>query len=464
MADRMTSQDPQPGPAGQPTAAPTPGEDAPRRRVVITGVGVVSALGRTTGEVWEAMAAERSAVGPITRFDTADYRTKIAAEVPDADTLDPRFKQPYWDALDRRSRFAVSAALSAVQGAGLAFNQQNRAWVATVMASERPEEDWLLEGARLLERDPEAAKRVLAQHARPHAPADRVAALLGVTGPTLQVENRSAGGLAAIIEAADMIRRGDALVAIAGGAEAPINPLGLAAFEGTGALSARNDDPAGASRPLDAGRDGFVLAEGAAMVTLEALEVATARGARILAELEGEAMTFSAGADGTPGFDAVQIGAALQRALLLSGRIQAEVDLVALHAAGTLEGDRQEAVGVRRIFGAATRHHMYTPALKSHTGHMLGASGPLSLAILLEAMHRQEIPWTRNVEQEDAEIDLDGNFKGVRADTLRVAMVNATGWAHNAAIAICHPEAMRPVAESTAAPVLPIPGREGDLP
>jgi 3-oxoacyl-[acyl-carrier-protein] synthase II len=228
-------------------------------------------------------------------------------------------------------------------------------------------------------------------------------------------------------------------------------------------LSTRNDDPAGASRPLDATRDGFVLAEGAAVVTLEALEVARARGARILAEIEGEAMTFSAGQDGTPGFDAVQIGAALQRALLTSGRIQSEVDLVALHAAGTKEGDREEASGVKRIFGAATRHHMYTPALKSHTGHLLGASGPMSLAILLEAMHRQVIPWTRNLATEDPAIDLDANPKGLRADTLRVAMVNATGWAHNATLAICHPEAMRPVGDTTAAPVMALPGRNLDL-
>jgi 3-oxoacyl-[acyl-carrier-protein] synthase II len=200
------------------------------------------------------------------------------------------------------------------------------------------------------------------------------------------------------------------------------------------------------------------------VVTLEALEVATARGARILAELEGEGMTFSAGAGGEPGFDAVQIGAAIQRALVTSGRIQSEVDLLALHAAGTPEGDRQEATGVKRIFGAATRHHMYTPALKSHYGHMLGASGPMALAIVLEAMHRQVIPWTRNLDEEDPQIDLDANPSGPRADTLRVAMVNATGWAHNATIAICHPDAMRAVEEPAGdADVLPIPDR-GELP
>ncbi|MEX2373498.1 MAG: beta-ketoacyl-[acyl-carrier-protein] synthase family protein, partial [Dehalococcoidia bacterium] len=406
----------------------------------------------------------RSGIGRITRFDASMFRTRIAGEVPDADTRDARFKQPYWDALDRRSRFAVSAALSAVQGAGLSFTEQNRAWVATLMASERPEEEWLLEGVRLLDTDPGEATRVLARLAQPHAPADRVASLLGVTGPTMQIENRSAGGLNAIIEGASMIRRGDALVAIVGGAEAPITPISLAAFEGTGALSARNDDPATASRPLDATRDGFVLAEGAAVVVLEALEVATARGARILAEVEGEGMTFSPGTDGVPGFDAVQIGASIQRALVTSGRIQSEFDLVALHAAGTMQGDRLEATGVKRIFGAATRHHMYTPALKSHTGHLLGASGPMTLAILLEAMHRQQIPWTRNLTEEDREIDLDANPRGPRSDTLRVAMVNATGWAHNATLAICHPEAMRPVATPSGPEVLPIPGRPTELP
>jgi 3-oxoacyl-[acyl-carrier-protein] synthase II len=412
--------------------------------VVITGVGVVCSLGRTSGELWEAIEAGRSGIGPITRFDAAGFTTRIAAEVPDAGERDTRFDGAYWSGLDLRSRFAVSAALSAIQGAGLSFTPQNRGQVAVVMASERPEEELLLAGARsLIAGDVAGAAATLAAHARPHAPADRIAALFGTTGPVLQVENRSAGGLNAIIEAADMIRRGDALVAIAGGAEAPITPLTVAAFQGTGALSTRNDDPAGASRPLDEGRDGFVLGEGAAVVTLEAIEVAHARGATILAEVEGEGMTFSPGASGTPAMDATQIGQALQLALVSSGRIQAEVDVLALHAAGSVEGDRIEALGVRRIFGAATRHHLYTPALKGHTGHLLGASGPLTLAVMLEAMYRGKVPPTLNLEREDPQVDLDGNAAGVREEHVLVAIVNATGWAHNAAIVLAHPRAMR---------------------
>jgi 3-oxoacyl-[acyl-carrier-protein] synthase II len=421
--------------------------EAPRPRVVITGVGVVHALGRSTGAIWDAMAEGRSAIGPITHFDAAPYATRIAAEV--RDEADGRFKPAYWDALDRRSRFAVSAALSATQGAGLTFTAQNRAQVAVVMASERPEEDRLFEGARhLATGDVEAAAAALAGNARPHAPAERIAALLGTTGPVLQIENRAPGGLAAIIEAAAVLRRGDALVALAGGAEAPITPLSLAAFQGTGSLSTRNDAPHEASRPLDLDRDGFVLAEGAAVVVLERLEVAVARGARILAEIEGEAMTFSAGRDGVPGFDADQIARCIQLALVTSGRIQSEVDVLALHAAGNVEGDRLEARAVRMIFGSATRHHMYTPALKSHLGHALAASGPLALAVILEGMHRQQIPGTRNLVREDPEIDLDANAKGPKPDTLRIAMINATGWAHNATLAICHPASMRPIPAS----------------
>ena len=427
-----------------PPSAPALHHDPSQPRVVITGVGIVSPLGRSLGAAWEAIASGRSGVRAISRFDTSRFQTRIAGEVADADRPDPRFSPAYWEQLDRRSRFAMSAALSAVQGAGLSFTAQNRAWVATVMATERPEDERLLEDARLLDDDPPRARELLSRLARPHAPAERVAAMLGVAGPTLQLENGGAGGLAAIIQAASLIRRGEALVAVAGGAEAPLTPLNLAAFEGAGLLSRRNDDPARAARPLDTSRDGFVLAEGAAVFTLESLDVATARGARILAELEGDGMTFSPGTSGEPAMDAVQVGAAIQQALATSGRIQSEVDLVALHASGSVEDDLTEATGLKRIFGANARHHLYTPALKSHVGHLLGASGPLTLAIVLEAMHRQLIPWTRNLEEEDPAIDLDANPGGPKSDALRVAMVNACGRGHSATLAICHPEAMRP--------------------
>ncbi|MDA1003334.1 MAG: beta-ketoacyl synthase N-terminal-like domain-containing protein, partial [Chloroflexi bacterium] len=296
------------------------------------------------------------------------------------------------------------------------------------------------------------------------SPAERVAALLGVTGPVLQLGAGTAGGLDAVIEAAAIIRRGDALVAIAGGAEAPITPLTLAAYQGAGLLSRRNDDPAAASRPLERDRDGLVLAEGAAIVVLELLEVAVARGARILAEIEGEGLSFSPGTSGEPQLAAVPIGQALQQALAVSGRIQSELDVIALDAAGTVEGDRIEALGIRRVFGAAARHHVYTPALKSHTGHALGASGPLTLVLMLEALERQRIPGTRNLDHEGDEIELDGNARGMRDDNVRVVGVSALGAARAAFVLLAHPRAMRRIPEFVESAILPLPDADTDIP
>jgi 3-oxoacyl-(acyl-carrier-protein) synthase len=411
------------------------------------------------------MADGRAAARAITRFDASHFASRIAAEVPDADRPDARFDEAYWRRLDPRSRFAVRATLDAVRRAALVITPQNRAQVAVVLASERPPDEALASGAeRLAAGDVAGAAAALAGSVGPWSPADRVAGLLGSTGPVLQLGAGTAGGLDAIIEAAAIIRRGDALVAIAGGAEAPITPLTFAAFQGAGLLSQRNDDPAAASRPLDRDRDGMVLAEGAAVVVLELLEVAVARGARILAEIEGEGLTFSPGRSGDPALEAASIGEAFQHALAVSGRIQSELDVIALDAAGTVEGDRIEALGVRRVFGAAARHHVYTPALKSHTGHALGASGPLTLVLMLEALERQRIPSTRNLDHEGEDIELDANASGMRADTVRVVGINGMGAARAAFVLLAHPRAMRRIPEPVETEVLPLPDAGSDLP
>lgn len=395
-------------------------EDRLDERVVITGVGLVCSLGRSRGELWEAMESARSGVRRIERFDATGLATQIAAEVAAADAPDDRFEADYWSALDARSRFAVSAALSAVQDAGLSITAQNRSELAVVIASE-----------------------VAPDHAAQASPAASVAALLATTGPALQIGEGSAGGLAAITTAASMIRSGEALVAIAGGAEAPITPATVAAHGDRGLLSMRNADPPAASRPFDRDRDGYVLGEGAAMLVLESLTVARARGARVLAEVEGRALTFSPGSGGHAALAAAHIGEAFQRCLMASGRIQTEVDVIAMHAAGSVERDRAEAVGVRRIFGGAARHHLYSPATTSHTGHLLGASAPLAICIMLEAMQRQRVPGTRNLDHEDPDIDLDANANGARDDTVRIVIVSGIGDADSGALLLAHPEAMR---------------------
>ena len=389
------------------------------RRVVITGCGVVCSLGQSSSEVWEAIASNHSGVKLISSFDVSRYKTKIAAELSDIGSLGKKFRQEYWDTIDKNSQFAVSAGLSAFEDASLNFTPQNSSEVAIVLASQWQEQN------------------VISQ------PAEALAGLLGVTGKVLQINALSAGGIVAISEAAEMIRRGDALVALAGGVENPITPETLSFYEERTDLSVNNDAPTKASRPLDLNRDGFVLAEGAAIVVLEDLEVAQARGAKILAELEGTSYTFSPGMSGIPKISISQISRSIQSAVEKSGRIRSEIDVIYMHASGSPEEDILEAKGIQSVFGAATRHHMYTPALKGHTGNMFSASGPLGVIVLTEAMKRGKIPSTLNLVDEDPDIDLDANKILMKDDMVSVCIVNSIGGPYNATLVISHPRVMR---------------------
>ena len=394
-------------------------ESALNRRVVITGCGVVCSLGRTSSEVWEAVENNLSGVKLISQFDTSKYKTKIAAEIDDIESLGHRFKQEYWDGLDKTAQFVVSAGLSAFEDASLNFTPQNSSEVAVVIASQWQERN------------------------STYQPAETLAGLLGVTGKVLQVNPHTAGGIVAISEAAEMIRRGDALVALAGGVENPITPETLSFYEERDDLSVNNASPTKASRPLDLNRDGFVIAEGAAIVVLEDLEVAQVRGANILAELEGSSYVFSPGMSGIPKISTSQIAKSILSAVDKSGRIRSEIDVVYMNASGSLEEDALEAKGIQSVFGAATRHHMYTPALKGHTGNMFSASGPLGVIVLTEAMQRGKIPSTLNLVDDDPEIDLDANKISVKDDIISVCIVNAIDGPNNATLVISHPRVMR---------------------
>ena len=394
-------------------------EDSLNRRVVITGCGVVCSLGRSPLEVWEAIENNRSGVKLISRFDTTKYKTKIAAGVDEIETLGERFNQKYWDSLDKTAQFVISAGLSAFEDASLSFTPENSGEVAIVIASQ-----WRERNTKF-------------------PPAETLAGLLGITGNVLQISPHSAGGIVAISEAAEMIRRGDALVALAGGVENPITPEVLSFYEERTDLSENNDSPANASRPLDLNRDGFVLAEGSAIVVLEDLEVAQVRGANILAELEGNSYTFSPGMSGIPKIAISQISRSIQSAVEKSGRIRSEIDVVYMNASGSVEEDVLEAKGIKSVFGSATRHHMYTPALKGHTGNMFSASGPLGVIVLTEAMQRGKIPSTLNLIDDDPGIDLDANKSSVKDDIISVCIVNAIGGPHNATLVISHPRVMR---------------------
>ena len=406
-------------------------QDEPR--VVVTGIGILSPLGKSLGEIWQALENNVSGLGPITRFDAGTLKSRVAGEISESNQVDTRFKPEYYDQLNRPQRYSVSAALSAVQSAGLVITPENSGQVACVITSNTPFTE---------------SESQLAEESNIHS-AHSVAALMGVSGPVIPLNSDHLSGIEAIVEATELIKRKRAFVAIAGATDARIDRRNFEINESMGLLSTKyNDNPESASRPLEHDRDGFIMAEGSVVFVLEALEVAVTRGAKILAEIEGSALTFSPGKEGSPDTDPIYIGRAIQGALIASGRIQSEVDAVMLDANGSLLDDAHEARAIHRVFGSAARHHMYTPALKSHFGDLGAASGPLSMAITLEAMNKQMIPSTRNLETEDEDIDLDANPNGIRSDALRVVMINSIHRSQNATIAICDPTAMRQIPEN----------------
>ena len=416
-------------------------------RVVITGIGVITPLGRSLGAIWSALENNESGVRNISRFDASGFESKVAGEIQESDRVDNRFRPDYFQSLRSSSRYTASAALSAIQAAGLSLTPENSGQIACVIAStESPDV--------ITPTDEEQIENTDTSH-----PSQNVAAFLGITGPVIPLDGRYLSGLEAIIEASEMIRRKDAYVAIAGGTDAQIDAATFTASEDRKELTTQgNSNPALASRPLDKDRNGKVLSEGSVVFVLEALEVAVTRGAKILAEIEGKSLTFSAGSNGKPTIDPVYIGRSIQGALLSSGRIQSEIDVLMLDACGSQEGDLAEARAVHRVFGGSVRHHMYTPAVKSHIGDMGAAAAPFALALTIEAMSRQQIPSTRNIENEASDIDLDANTKGFRSDALRVAMINSVSKSNNSTMTICDPTAMREIPSDFNIPEnLPIP-------
>ena len=416
-------------------------------RVVITGIGVITPLGRSLGAIWSALENHESGVRNITRFDSSGLESSVAGEIQESDLADSRFRSDYFQSLRTGSRYSASAALTAVQAAGLSLTPENSGQIACVIASAESQEITFF------------TKEKGAEIANTSHPGQNVAAFLGITGPVMPLDGRYVSGLEAIIEASEIIRRKDAYVAIAGGTDAQINLSTFAECESRKELTTQSStNPDLASRPLDRDRNGKVLSEGSVVFVLEALEVAVTRGAKILAEIEGKSLTFSAGSNGKSNTDPVHIGRSIQGALLSSGRIQSEIDVLMLDACGSQEGDLAEARAVHRVFGSSVRHHMYTPALKSHVGDMGAAAAPFALALTIEAMGRQQIPSTRNIENEASDIDLDANTKGFRSDALRVAMINSVSTSNNSTMTICDPTAMREIPSDFNIPEnLPIP-------
>jgi 3-oxoacyl-[acyl-carrier-protein] synthase II len=397
------------------------------RRVVVTGIGLISPVGLDAPSSWEALLAGRSGVGPITKFDAADYPSRIAGEVRG---FDP---DRYMDRKDARKmdtfiHYAVAASREALADSGLKIDDGNAHRVGVYVGSgigglpllERQHKE-------LLERGPRRISPFFIPGMIVNLASGQVSILLGAKGPNLSVVTACATGTHAIGESARIIAEGTADAMLAGGTEAVISPLAVGGFCAMKALSTRNDAPEKASRPFDAERDGFVMGEGAGVLMLEEREHALARGARIYAELTGYGVSGDAFHISAPAEDGDGAVRAMRQALETARAAPSDVDYINAHGTSTPIGDRIETLAVKRVFGEHARKLVFG-STKSMTGHLLGAAGGLESAVSVLAVYHGKVPPTINQEVPDPECDLDSAPNQARTMPVRAALNNSFGF------------------------------------
>ena len=376
------------------------------RRIVITGIGPVTPIGTGVAGLWDGLQAAESVVRRVTRFDPSPFKCQLAAEIDGFDPLawmEPRRAKR----LDRCSQFTLAAARLAVADAGLDLSREDPDQVGAMMGSalggvefaEREHEKYLAEGVRAVE--PGLALTVFVG-----AASCNLAIELGVSGPNITNGMSCASGAIAIGEAFRAIKRGDADVMLAGGAEAPLSPLSFGAFAIIRAMSTRNDDPRAASRPFEKDRDGFVMGEGAAVLVLEERDRALARGAPVYAEIVGYGLTNDAHHMTAPRPDGRQAARAIELALRDGGVAKEAVGYVNAHGSSTPLNDPTETLAIRAALDGHS-DRVRVSGTKGYYGHPLGASGAIEAAICAVAMRRKWLPPCVNLEAADAGCDLD---------------------------------------------------------
>jgi 3-oxoacyl-[acyl-carrier-protein] synthase II len=403
-------------------------------RVVVTGIGLVTPVGSDRKSTWDGLLAGRSGIDYISLFDSEGYTSRIAAEVNGFDAAD-LLGRKVAKRLDRFSQFAAVASLEALEDAGID------------MATEDPDRVGVLIGSGvggiititeqynvLLEKGPNRVSPFLVPMMLGDMASGQVSMMIGAKGPNFSTVSACATGADSIGEALEMIRRGRADVVIAGGTEAAICEIGVAGFNSCMALSTRNDDPQGASRPFDSERDGFVLGEGAGVLILESIEHAEKRGANVLAELAG----YGASSDSHHVTQPHPEGEGAARAMkwaLDDAKLQPE-DVIYINAHGTSTpmNDKFETIAMKRMFG----DHVYNLAIsstKSMTGHLLGAAGGIEAAFSVLAVNEGAIPPTINLENPDPDCDLNYTPNKAVKQEVEVAMSNVFGFGgHNASL------------------------------
>jgi 3-oxoacyl-[acyl-carrier-protein] synthase II len=403
------------------------------RRVAITGVGAITPLGVGAEATWKALVSGESGAGPVSRFDASDFSTKIACEVKDFEPTD-FMEQRDARRSDRFVQFSIASAVEAMDAAGLSGNNPYPAHRFGVVIGSGIGGIETLEAQHkvLLERGPSKMSPFTVPLLMINGAAGAVAMRYGLNGPNMATVSACATGAHSIGEAANMIRTGLADAMIAGGSEAPITPLSFGAFACMGALSRRNDDPTAASRPFDADRDGFVIAEGGAVVVLEDWDSAVARGAEILAEVSGYAATCDAFHLTQPDPEGAGAVAAMRGAIADAGVGPADVGYINAHGTSTPFNDKIESKAIRVVFGDAAPSVSST---KSATGHLTGAAGAVEAVFSILALKTETLPPTINYETADPECDLDYVPNSARNDRVEYVLSNSFGFGgHNACL------------------------------
>lgn len=398
-----------------------------RRRVVITGLGIVSPVGNTVDEAWQNIIAGRSGIGPITRFDASTFSARIAGEVKNFDIgqyLSPKEARR----MDTFIHYGMAAGIQAIRDAGLTASPDNAERIGVLIGSG-------IGGLPLIE---ETAHEFAASGVRKISPffvpgsiinmiSGNLSIMYGFKGPNLAIVTACTTGTHSIGEAGRLIEYGDADIMIAGGAEATVGPLGVGGFCAARALSTRNDDPQAASRPWDKNRDGFVLGEGAGVLVLEEYEHAKARGARIYGELAGYGMSADAHHMTAPCEDGEGAARCMTSALRNAGLQPSDIQYVNAHGTSTPLGDLAETIAVKRCFGEHAKN-LVVNSTKSMTGHLLGAAGGIEAVFSALAIYHQISPPTINLDTPDEQCDLDYCPNVARPMRIDAAMSNSFGF------------------------------------
>jgi 3-oxoacyl-[acyl-carrier-protein] synthase II len=402
-------------------------EQRVQRRVVITGMGLVTPVGIGVQPVWEALLKGESGVGPITSFDAADYPCRIAAEVRNFDPL-LYVDRKEVKRMDRFAHFALASATMAVEAAALPLHEDTAHRYGCLIGVG-------FGGMATLERNHESLLRAGPQRISPffvpmliaNMAAGHVCMRFGLRGPNACVTTACAAGTHAIGDAYRIIQRGDADVMLSGGCEAAITPLGLGGFCAMRALSTRNEAPQQASRPFDKARDGFVLGEGAGVLVLEELQQARQRGATIYAEVVGYGMSADAYHMTQPDPTARGVSLCIAQALHDAGVAPQEIGYINAHGTSTPYNDKYETLAIKNVFGEHA-YHVAISSTKSMTGHLLGGAGGIEAVFTALALYHGVVPPTINWETPDADCDLDYVPNTARVMPLQMAMSTSLGF------------------------------------